>query len=96
MKTSTNTHLHQHVPSITVLGQTWQPDASIYTSEVAVAAARAGLQPATQALTLAETNRLLDAGYHSMETGYARLDNGMMYVAALTDMPGVTGEMIDW
>jgi DAPG hydrolase PhiG domain len=96
MKTSTNTHLRQHVPSVTVLGQTWQPDASIYTSEVAVAAARAGLQPATQAITLAETNRLLDAGYLSMETGYARLDNGMMYVSALTDMPGVTGEMIDW
>jgi hypothetical protein len=83
MTTKTN------IPSVTVQGQTWQPDASIYTSEVAVAAARAGLQPATQAITVDKTNRLLDAGY-------ARLDNGMMYVAALTDMPGVTGEMIDW
>jgi hypothetical protein len=73
MNTSTNTHLHQHVPSVTVLGQTWQPDASIYTSEVAVAAARAGLQPSSQAITLDETNRLLNAGYLGMETGYARL-----------------------
>jgi DAPG hydrolase PhiG domain len=31
-----------------------------------------------------------------METGYSRLDNGMLYIAALTDMPGVTGAMIDW
>jgi DAPG hydrolase PhiG domain len=91
-----NTYLRPNVPSITVLGQTWQPDASLYTTELAVAAARAGLQPAAQAIALVETNRLLAPGYLSMETGYARMDNGMMYVAALTDMPGVTGEMIDW
>ena len=84
------------LPSVTIDGQTWQPDASLYVSEVAVSAARAGLQSASRAIRLDETNRLLDAGYLDMETGYARLDNGMMYVAALTDMPGVTGEMIDW
>ena len=84
------------IPSVTVNGQTYQPDATLVTSQTAIAAARAGLQPAARAITHLEANRLLDAGYLDMETGYARLDNGMMYVAALTDMPDVTGEMIDW
>jgi hypothetical protein len=85
-----------HIPSVTVKGQTYQPDATLITPESAIAAARAGLQSANRAITHLEANRLLDAGYMDMETGYARLDNGMLYVAALTDMPGVTGEMIDW
>jgi DAPG hydrolase PhiG domain len=85
-----------HIPSVTVDGHTWQPDATLTLSEVAIAAARSGMQKASRAITLEQTNRLLDAGYLDMETGYARLDDGVLYVAALTDMPGVTGEMIDW
>jgi hypothetical protein len=88
--------LEQFIPRVTVDGQTWQPDASIYLREVAVAAARAGIQPASKGLPLERVGELLDPGYLAMETGWARLDNGLMYVAAHTPMPGVTGEMIDW
>ena len=91
-----NTTMYTNIPSITVNDQTWQPDATIVVREVAVAAARAGIQPASSAIGLNETNRLLDSGYLTMETGWARLDNGMLYVAAHTPMPNVTGEMIDW
>ncbi len=88
--------LEQFIPSVTVDGQTWRPDASIYLREVAVAAARAGIQPADKALPLERVGELLNPGYLPMETGWARLDNGLMYVAAHTPMPGVTGDMIDW
>lgn len=84
------------LPSVTVSGQTWQPDASVVLPEAAVAACRAGIQPASMALPLDRAGDLLNPGYLPMETGWARLDNGLMYVAALTPMPGVTGEMIDW
>jgi DAPG hydrolase PhiG domain len=39
---------------------------------------------------------LLDHSYLDMETGYARLDNGILYVSVITDTPAVSGEMIDW
>ncbi|HEX4249004.1 MAG TPA: hypothetical protein VH008_14170 [Pseudonocardia sp.] len=35
-------------------------------------------------------------GYHKMETGWTRLDNGVTAIACLTDMPGVTAAMWDW
>ncbi|MGH2727561.1 MAG: DAPG hydrolase family protein, partial [Actinomycetota bacterium] len=35
-------------------------------------------------------------GYSPVETGYGRLDNGRVWVATLTDMPGVRPEMWDW
>jgi hypothetical protein len=89
-------HQNPHIPSVVVNGQTYQPDATLTTPETAIAAARAGAQSASRCITHLEANRLLDAGYLEMETGYGRLDNGMLYVAALTDMPGVTGDMIDW
>ena len=41
-------------------------------------------------------NRLLDPGYHDVETGYGFCPDGVQYVACLTDMPEVTAEMIDW
>ncbi|WP_163851494.1 DAPG hydrolase family protein [Pseudooceanicola aestuarii] len=40
--------------------------------------------------------RMLAPGYLPMETGYARMPDGRIFVACLTDMPGVTPEMIDW
>ncbi len=51
-------------------------------------------QPASKNFSHTEANRLLDEGYLEIETGYARLDNGMLFVASLTDMLKVTGEMI--
>ena len=66
------------------------------TSERAIAAARAGLQPASHGLPLREANALLEPGYLQLENGYCRLDGGVLYVAVHTPMPGVSGEMIDW
>jgi len=43
-----------------------------------------------------ETNRLLNPGYLSLETGYQRLSNGHFYLAVLTRMPGCAGKMVDW
>ncbi len=43
-----------------------------------------------------QAGQLLEPGYLPLETGYTRLDNGQLFVAVLTPMPGVTGAMIDW
>ncbi|MBN2160626.1 MAG: hydrolase [Spirochaetes bacterium] len=48
------------------------------------------------ALPFERKNGLLDPGYHAKETGYCFLPDGSCYVAVLTRMPGVTGEMLDW
>jgi len=40
--------------------------------------------------------RLAGPGYHNMETGFTRLDSGVIVVSCLTDMPGVTAAMWDW
>ena len=41
-------------------------------------------------------NRLMDPGYHAVETGYGVDPDGVQYAACLTDMPGIAAEMIDW
>jgi hypothetical protein len=41
-------------------------------------------------------NDLLAPGYHKCETGYCWMPDGSCYVAVLTRMPGVTGDMLDW
>jgi transposase-like protein len=43
-----------------------------------------------------ELNQLLQPGYSTFETGYHRLPNGQMVVAALTPMPGCRGRWVDW
>ncbi len=48
------------------------------------------------ALSFNEINRLLDAGYLSKEAGYCTMPDNSCYAAVLTDMPGVTGDMLDW
>jgi len=47
-------------------------------------------------MLLEEVNQLLKPGYLPMETGYCRLPNGQMYVAALTRMEGCKGKWVDW
>lgn len=88
--------LAQYLPRVQVDGQSWQPDASVLLPEHAVAACRAGMQPASSGLQVDAASELLKPGYLELETGWARLENGQLYVAALTQMPNVTGEMIDW
>jgi hypothetical protein len=38
----------------------------------------------------------MDPGYHDVEIGYGFCPDGVQYAACLTDMPGITAEMIDW
>jgi hypothetical protein len=89
-------HDLQPVPEVLLPDGVFRPSAALRTSEAIVAAARAGLQPPSRGLSLRAANELLEPGYLAMENGYARLDDATLYVAALTPMPGVTGEMIDW
>lgn len=48
------------------------------------------------ALSFKNINRLCDPGYLPAETGYCVMPDHVRYTAVLTDMPGVTGAMIDW
>ncbi len=41
-------------------------------------------------------DRLLDPSALRAETGWCTLPDGVAYAAVRTEMPGVTGEMIDW
>ena len=52
--------------------------------------------PIASILKRNDINQLLKPGYLSTENGFCRLEDGTMYVSALTKMPGVTLEMIDW
>jgi hypothetical protein len=86
----------QPVPEVRLQDGIFRPSAALHISETVVAAVRAGLQPASSGLRLRDANALLEPGYLALENGYARLDDATLYVSALTPMPGVTGEMIDW
>jgi phloretin hydrolase len=61
-----------------------------------LSAIEAGPMDPGDVLPLSRINELLDPGYHAVETGSCFMPDGTCYVAVLTDMPGVTGEMIDW
>lgn len=56
----------------------------------------AGPMNARDALRLEELDRLLDPAPLPTENGWCRLPEGIAYVAVRTEMPGVSGEMIDW
>jgi hypothetical protein len=55
-----------------------------------------GVEAAELGFPVSEANQLLKPGYLSLENGFTRLDNGQVFVAILTKMPGVSGKMIDW
>jgi hypothetical protein len=61
-----------------------------------LAAIEHGPLPAQQTLAMSDAERLLDPAPLESETGWAVLDDGVGYVAVRTEMPGVSGEMIDW
>jgi len=48
------------------------------------------------AMFIRDVNQLLKPGYLPVETGYCRLSNGQMYVAALTRMSGCNREWVEW
>lgn len=47
-------------------------------------------------MPVAEVSHLLNPAPLPIETGYERLPNGVLHVAARTDMRGCTGEMFEW
>ena len=61
-----------------------------------ISAMKAGLHPSKDALRFERINDLLNPGYLPVENGYCHMPDGSIFVAVLTDMPKVTGEMLDW
>lgn len=55
-----------------------------------------GPMDARDALPRDDLDRLLDLAPFPTENGWCRLPDGVAYVAVRTEMPGVSGEMIDW
>lgn len=55
-----------------------------------------GPLPPDKCLSIYDRNKLFEPGYLDAEIGYSVLPDGTGYVANLTKMPGVTGEMFDW
>jgi hypothetical protein len=49
-----------------------------------------GVEASELAFPLSEANLLFEPGYLPLENGFTRLDNGQVFVAVLTRMPGVT------
>jgi hypothetical protein len=47
-------------------------------------------------MELKDANDLLQPGYRPLETGWARLDNGVAVVAALHRLHGISGAMLQW
>ncbi len=52
--------------------------------------------PEENALPFEKLNDLLKPGYSFLENGYCKMSDGSVYVAVLTEMPKVTGKMLDW
>ncbi len=73
----------------------WQPDMSPMPPHVTEALLR-GEEARELAFTLDEARVLLNPGYLPLENGHARLDNGQVFVAVHTQMPGATGAMFEW
>lgn len=59
-------------------------------------ALRVGPVAAERLLALEEAPRLVASGYHDLENGFGFSPDGALHVAARTELPDVTPEMIDW
>ena len=73
----------------------WQPDMGRLSAD-ATGAVLEGPVAAELGFSHRHSSLLLEPGYLPIETGYTRLHNGQVFVAVLTPMPGVTGQMVDW
>ena len=47
-------------------------------------------------MRLQDANDLLRPGHLALESGYTRLPDGQLHVAAWTTMPGCSGAMVEW
>ena len=59
-------------------------------------ALRKGAQDPSLFITFEEATKLMESGYHEVETGYCMGKDGSAFVNVLTDMPGVTPAMWNW
>jgi hypothetical protein len=73
----------------------WNPEMEAMQDQVQRALLH-GAEAAELGFPVTEADQLLEPGYLPLEDGFTRLENGQVFVAALTKMPGVTSEMIDW
>ena len=73
----------------------WNPNISTVPVHVQ-RALDAGMSDAALTFTPEQADQMLEQGYLPLETGFARMVDGRMFVSCLTKMPGVTAEMIDW
>ncbi|MEM7359376.1 MAG: hypothetical protein AAF431_09775 [Pseudomonadota bacterium] len=73
----------------------WNPDMAPMQAHV-VDAVLHGAEAGELAFQLDDARQLLEPGYLPLENGYTRLDNGQVFIAVRTDMPGVTGAMFEW
>lgn len=78
------------------------PEARYYNTEFAVMpddvadAVAAGPVDPDAILAFEDIAQLTEPGYLDTENGYCRLDDRTGFVAARTDMPGVTKDMVQW
>jgi len=56
-----------------------------------------GMAPTEYGYDLDDAARMLERpGYHKMETGWTRMENGTTVISVLTPMAGVTADIWDW
>ena len=65
-------------------------------SDDAHKALQKGAQDPSGFIKFEEATKLMEPGYHEVETGYCMGSDGSAFVNVLTDMPGVTPAMWDW
>jgi hypothetical protein len=76
-------------------GRCWSTQTAPVSEDVEATLKSGPIGPA-DILPFDDINKLMDPGYHAAEVGYGFAPDGVQYAACLTDMPGVTAEMIDW
>lgn len=73
----------------------WNPAMQPLQAQVAEAILH-GPEASELGFGIEEADLLVEPGYLPLENGTTRLDSGEIFVAVLTKMPGITGEMFEW
>ena len=73
----------------------WNPEMAPLQEQVARAVVH-GPEASALGFGIDQADLLTSPGYLPLENGWTKLDTGEIFVAVLTKMPGVTGEMFEW
>jgi len=73
----------------------WNPDMQPLQPQVRDAVVH-GDEAAELGFSFGQADQLMEPGYLPLENGTTKLADGQTFVAVLTHMPGVTGEMFEW